>query len=669
MKRVSFLINIIFFQLAICPAIGQEKSTIKFGKISAEDFKPVYSIDSNAAAVVIADIGSADIVESGSWFQLEVKRFKRVHILKKEGYDNANVQILFFTSNTKAEPIENLKAVTYNMENGKVVDSKLNLKEGMFTDIITKNLVAKKFTFPNVKEGSIIEFEYKMVTNSLSNLSPWTFQGEFPELWSEYKVSIPEFFYYTFLPQGYQNYYIKEKKETSKGFILDLTPIYLTPTKVAFSAAIDEHRWVMKNVPGLKREPFTAALSNHISKIEFVLSAFRYPLPDKNFMLDWKDITSSLLKDEDFGLQYKKDNAWLNDEVSRNVKSLSGQMDKAKTIFNYVRDNFKCLYYNQSFPESSLKDILKNKSGGVASINLLLIAMLRKAGVAADPVMLSTKSHGYPPIIYPNINKFNYLICQAIIEGKKYYLDASRPEFGFGKLEWECFNGLGRVINDEATGIEFNSDSLLENNTVSIVLSNDDKGNLSGYIKKTPGYYESYRIRKLIKEKGKEEFLKETSSTAVTDITLKNQEIESLSQYDETLQLAYDMEMKNNGEDIFYLNPMFGEGYKENPFKSSTRLYPVEMPYTKDDVYILRMEIPKGYQLEELPKSTRLNYDDGGKSFFEYIISEKNGTIMLRSRIRIARTFFAPDEYEVLREFFAQIVNKHNEQIVFKRKK
>jgi hypothetical protein len=28
-----------------------------------------------------------------------------------------------------------------------------------------------------------------------------------------------------------------------------------------------------------------------------------------------------------------------------------------------------------------------------------------------------------------------------------------------------------------------------------------------------------------------------------------------------------------------------------------------------------------------------------------------------------------PDEYEILREFFNLIVNKHNEQIVFKKKK
>jgi hypothetical protein len=37
--------------------------------------------------------------------------------------------------------------------------------------------------------------------------------------------------------------------------------------------------------------------------------------------------------------------------------------------------------------------------------------------------------------------------------------------------------------------------------------------------------------------------------------------------------------------------------------------------------------------------------------------------------MRITRTLYMPDEYESLREFFNLVVSKHNEQIVFKKKK
>ncbi len=114
---------------------------------------------------------------------------------------------------------------------------------------------------------------------------------------------------------------------------------------------------------------------------------------------------------------------------------------------------------------------------------------------------------------------------------------------------------------------------------------------------------------------------------------------------------------------------MFGEGYKENPFKSAERFYPVEMPYAMDEIYIFNMIIPEGYVLDELPQSIIIKLNEEGDGRFEYRISEAEGTISMRSRIELKRTYYAPDEYEMLREFFDLIVKKHNEQIVLKKKK
>ena len=220
MKNFSFLVVFIFLQINLLPVSAQERSTVKFGKISGEDFKTVYSIDSNAAAVVIADIGSTDILSERSWFQVIYKRLRRVHILKKSGYDAATFAFPVFVSPGGDEGLDNLKAVTYNYENGQVVESKLDMKNSVFTDKLTKNIHLKKFTLPNVREGSIIEIEFKMISNSVFNMPSWEFQGQHPVLWSEYSVTIPEFFSYLFLPHGSQNYYIKEKKGIIQGLCI-----------------------------------------------------------------------------------------------------------------------------------------------------------------------------------------------------------------------------------------------------------------------------------------------------------------------------------------------------------------------------------------------------------------------------------------------------------------
>jgi len=201
------------------------------------------------------------------------------------------------------------------------------------------------------------------------------------------------------------------------------------------------------------------------------------------------------------------------------------------------------------------------------------------------------------------------------------------------------------------------------------MLFSDEKGEISGRMQQIPGYYESYSLRSRIREKGVEELFRDIKKDFGSDVDISNPSIDSLEKYDLPLQLNYDVKLNFGNEDIIYLNPMFGEGYKENPFKSATRTYPVEMPYAFDEVFVLTADVPAGYEVDELPKSVRVNFDEEGKSFFEYIIGNSGGVISFRSRIKLTRSYYLPDEYEILREFFNLIVNKHNEQIVFKKKK
>ena len=650
---------------------AQDKSPVKFGKISTEDFKTsVYSIDSNAAAVVIADIGNSSITgNSKGWFSIEFRRFKRIHILKKSSYELADVEISLYTNGSSEEELQGLKAYTYNLENGKVIETKLDNKSGVFQDKLSKNHLVKKFTFPAIKEGSIIEYEYTIHSDFITNLQPWEFQGAYPRLWSEYNVSIPEFFYYVFLSQGNQYDLSRTTKNKMERFrVVDGSGAGASET-YSFDAGVTDYRMVMKNIPALKEESFTSTLDNHIAKIDFQLASYRQPLTPRDIMGNWTDVTKELLKDENFGLQLSRDNGWMSDELKIAISGASSDLDKAKNIYHYLQNIFTCTNYSRLYTDQPLRNILKEKKGSEVEINLLLVAMLRKAGLPADPLMLSTKSHGYALSAYPMMDKFNYVICRTVIGGKTFYLDASRSKLGFGRLTWECYNGHARVINPKATSVEFSSDSLNERKTTSLMLFSDEKGEISGRMEQTPGYYESYSLRSRIKEKGPEELFKDIKKDFGLEANISNTSIDSLEKYDQPLQLNYDVKLNLEKDDIIYLNPMFGEGYKENPFKSATRAYPVEMPYAFDEVFVLRIDVPPGYEVDELPKSIRVNFDEEGESFFEYIINNSGGVISFRSRIKLTRSYYLPDEYEILRDFFNLIVNKHNEQIVFKKKK
>src|ERR1700677_1920255 len=192
------------FPIVVCLAMtfplllrAQDKLPVKFGKVTPDDFMvTAAAVDSSADAVVIADFGNSwfeDNTRGG--FDLYFKRSTRLRILKRTGFDAATIKIPLYIGNTLSERITGLKASTYTLEDGKVVETKLDSKS-VFTDKITRNWIDEKFTFPALKEGAILEYSYTQQSPFLFNLQPWEFQGAYPCLWSEYQVDMPNFYKY-----------------------------------------------------------------------------------------------------------------------------------------------------------------------------------------------------------------------------------------------------------------------------------------------------------------------------------------------------------------------------------------------------------------------------------------------------------------------------------------
>jgi len=573
-----------------------KKSNLKFGDIKVSDFEPkVYEVDSNASAVILADIGDSKFEgNTNGDFSILFKHHKRIRIMNKNGFDAASVEIPIYISNNNEEKIENLEAVTYNLENGEVVATKLD-KASIFKDKLSKNYVVKKFTFPNLKEGSIIEYKYTLNSPYYFNLQPWRFQSGLPRLWTEYSVSVPIIFDFVLLKQGYrpfdiedattsyEQYYISSRGESA----MDRT------TVSSINSAVVKQVWAMMNVPALKNESFTTTLENHIQKIEFQLRAIKIPNDRTiDIMGTWMKLADNLLKDEDFGGTLSKNNAFFDDAIKPAAATAPNAYDKAVKIYQFVRDNFTCTDYDSRYLSAPLKLINQAKSGNVADINLLLTAMLRSQGFKADPVILSTKEHGKAYELYPIMSRFNYVIARVKIDDTYYLLDAAHNKLGFGKLHEQAYNGYARVVDQMPELIDLSPDSLKEAKVTSIFMVNDDKG-MSGSFNSTLGYYESYGVREKLNKTTKEEFFKDIKKAYSFDIDLSNASLDSLKLYEEPVMVKYDFSFTPE-EDIIYLSPLFTEATKENPFKSVERQYPVEMPYSVNEVYILNMEIPKG---------------------------------------------------------------------------
>ncbi len=247
-----------------------QKLPIKFGDVSLDELKMVrYEKDTTAPAVVLVDYGESIIdYNQEKGFVIKFERVRRVKILTKDGYDWGNLTIQLYRDGSTEEDLTSVKAITYNLEKGKIVETKLK-NDAIIREETDKNLRNVKIALPNVKEGSVIEVSYKVTSPFLFNFQDWDFQSTIPIVWGEYRARIPEYFEYKKLMQGYLALSINETSEVKRSFEL----VYRekigggnTSTRFGGSSSSTERerveytekyfRWALKDAPAFREEPF-----------------------------------------------------------------------------------------------------------------------------------------------------------------------------------------------------------------------------------------------------------------------------------------------------------------------------------------------------------------------------------------------------------------------------
>lgn len=663
---------------------GQEKTPVIFGKVTVQDFTLQQNplVNNNTNAVIIADKGSTIFVGNNKgWLSPVFKRQVRIKILNKNAFNLAMVKFNLYHRGEYEEKLTELSAVTYNLENGKVTESRLK-KEDVFSDKLSRNTEERKFTLPAVKEGCIIEYTYSVSSDFYSYLNDWSFQHvNYPCLWSEYEVDIPKLMQYSIISQLFHSFYIDEAGTGFANYTVREKSEYTTAESDHLSVRINtiKHRWVMKDVPAFGHENYIYSPDNYIDRLSFQLNKIDYGAEAASNGVDavnikhtWAKASEELMNADYFGAPVKESNDWLKEPLDKITQKSTNQWEEIQSIYTFVRDNFTCTGRGQ-YLAHGLKEIFNKKSGSVAEINLLLTAMLHKRSIDASPVVLSTREFGVNSPRYPIMERLDYVICKASFDNRTVYVDASDPFIGFGKLPLNCYNGHARIISDKDSGSVFLlPESVKELNSTTVFIENDENGTgMSGNYQSIPGYHNSYNMRREINKAGMSAWVKKMQDVAGAEFILEHAAVDSLMKLEEPLKIHYDFKFKPVGDAeaaIIYFTPIpRGEGYKENPFSAAERKYPVEFDAPVDELYVLNMEIPKGYVVDELPKSAKVAFN-GTDGFYEYIIQKDESNIQLRSRLTLNRAIYRADEYNVLRDFFAFVVKKQAEQVVFKKK-
>jgi transglutaminase-like putative cysteine protease len=628
-KLFSLFIILVFCTKSIAQNFELGKVTI------AELQEKKHPKDSTANAAVLFKKGEVYFEDLTTITRVRIK----IKIYKKEGFEWANEEISHYIN---GESVSFSNATTYNLVDGKIEKIKLK-KEGEFEQKINKYFSLKKITMPNVREGSIIEYEYTIRSGNFGSLRDWYFQSSIPVNYSEFKVKIP--------------YFLTFNKRT-KGFLYPKMlsePTYNRETSEVYK---------LENIPSMKEESLVNNINNYRVGISYELALVNLPgYVYKSFSTDWDAVTKTIYDDPDFGTELNK-TSYFEEDLKPLLKGLVTNEDKIAAIFNYVKSTVKWNKYTGYSCNDGVKKAYKDKTGNVAEINLMLTAMLRFVGLNANPVLISTRDNGIA--LFPSRTAFNYVIVAVETPEGNMLLDATEKQAGFGVLPYNDLNWIGRLIRKDGTSEEV--DLMPKNKSNDVVTMNysiDPKGLISGKLRRQLTDYKALEYRKKVEDVKEDTYLENLEN--------ENEKIE-IKEYSRTnekeLKLPVTETFSFTGSNLteliggkIYINPILFYTHRENPFKQEVREYPIDYGYSFLDKYVVSIQVPDGYHIETLPASGIFSMQDN-LGTFKYMTSSSGNTINVIVMHQINIPIISSEYYDMLKEFYQKMIDKQNEKIV-----
>lgn len=627
MKKVILFLLFLFISLST-------KAQQKWGKISEYE-KSYVSCDfeKNAKAVILGESGLGYV--RGNSFFIEVH--KRIKILSSENINNASVISIPFYSYNGMENITFMKAQTINFENDKITIDKVEDKN-FFRNKKSELWSAMQFTFPNVKNGSILEYQYTFKTDNLVLLEGWKFQHEFPTLQSSFKIEVPESLDYKLLLRGEQLYrkYINEKNNNT---------------------------WSLNNVKSYKALEFVHNPEANICEVSFQLnsyikqvSAYSTGESQVDIFPKWEKLVDDLKNEYS---SYIKKSAV--EEFCNGFALPENNWERLISIIDRFRNDFGWDNYYGIHNRKICSEVFQQKSGNSAELNIILNAILNQLGYNANLVVISTRNHKKIFKQYPFLFQFNSLINMIeLSENKILFIDAkdvTSKNLGFLSLE-DC-NGTSLLLDKNAKEVQWieilqPTSTLFYGEEYSL---NEKNELIFKSYEKSNGYYNA---RKKVDDNL-------VYNSLNLNLSIKTREESEQGSYKMVRTLANTISFDEN---IILINNPLQEKINNYTFSETERLFPLEFDFPFKEEYSITFNIPQNYMLDE-SFLKQFNYSSMQEELGFYY---SQNAIIINNKLKIQYSFhqllsqLPGKQYFKLKDFFNQISQQTNNLISLKKK-
>ncbi|MGA7884352.1 MAG: DUF3857 and transglutaminase domain-containing protein [Acidobacteriaceae bacterium] len=529
-----------------------------------------------------------------------------------------------------------------------------------------EKLMEKVFSLPDVRVGSVIEYEYTRDYESNWYEPPefdiqrpyYVHQAHFhfvpappeiPILWIDpwgHESTVHNLIYFPALPKG-----APPVREGLDGFDL-----------------------VVNDIPALPEEPYSPPLDSFAYRLIFYYS------PYSSGQEFWKAEGKVWSKDVN---RFADPSDRIKAAVAQIVSSTDTDDQKLQKIYaavmtventDFTREHTRQENKAEGAKDRTAADIWANKRGSSNEITRLFIAMARAAGFKTYAMTVTERNHALLNLGYLSWgDQLTDEIAIVNVNGKEQYFDPGERYCEYGKLDWVHQMMVGiRQTDDgttvsEAPGGAYTDNALLR--TGDLTLGAD--GAVKGQIRIAMTGAEALRWRQYAlshdEEATKKALEKEVQQRVPAGVQVKMNHFLGLTDSSTNLMAILDVSGSMGtatGKRVF-VPAAFFEATEKPIFSAEQRENPIDLhfPYiARDDI---TLTLAPGLTVDSVPSNASIPYPQMADYQAAY---GGKGTVYKQARLlALGNTLYKPEEYSRLRDFFQKVGAQDQQQLVLDR--
>ncbi len=637
MKRAAWIAGVALSAAVLTAAAGGTAwAQQEFGEITEREWQLQAPSDYREAnALVIFDriyvIGATG----------EERRHIRYKVLNKQGIEDVGEREFSYS---KREHLEDLKAQTV-LPGGQAIA----VAQSDFHTRKVGDRINCTFAFPQADSGCILEYSYRLWGGGWMYSDYRIFSHAVYTLETEFALEVGVGLQYQF---------------RTRNVPLGKRDPVVVKLPGAEMKAKQKFIWELTNLPPIDDdEPYRGFWADFVPSLTYTYSSMERKATNQDAMDKWRDI----------GQVWE---AHLNEYIGKPrdfkpfvrglIKGLDSSYQKSKALYDWVVGEIATRQddFSDNFHHDGIGDLLKAKYGTSGEKNLLLLEMLRTAGVKAWPILICTRDYAKFDPTWLGADQFTHAIVFAEVEQGGIYLDATSKYNTYGTLPPVCRTDIGLLLDgDKSELVKITTGEPASNRIDMVTYRLDQAGNAScstsvmctGYL--TAAYGRAYETTE------PDEYL-DDDILGITHDGYKRGTFEATldSLHRFRVVTGYTVEGAARSMEENLVVDMPPGMFSRNPFRNKRRTFPINFNYPYTYQSIVQIVGPDGSVAASAPPDTAFMVDG---LLYERHCSADGSMVQIRNSLKVGKPLFEVDEYPDLREFFVEVEKASAEKVVF----